>query len=122
MGTGATTTAGTVAFPPSRRCRCPCLHSLLLEPCSCKLRYGTQCGLRGVQPQSEVVVVVRGVNVRRLVPLWVPARADLRAALVLAQRDRGHDVLKGRGVGVRHVLSDGGGIIGRVFLVRELEE
>src|SRR5882672_134738 len=38
-------------------------------------------GLRRVQTQTKVVVGVRRVEIRRLVPLRIPARPDLRAAL-----------------------------------------
>src|SRR6185436_14881943 len=48
--------------------------------------------LRRVQPQTEILVGVRRKDVGRLVPLRVPAVADLRAALVFAQADGRDDV------------------------------
>jgi len=51
-----------------------------------------------LSPQAEVLVRERREHVRRLVPVRVPAVARLRAALVLAQADRRHQILEGRRV------------------------
>ncbi len=54
-------------------------------------------------------------------PLRIPAGADLRAALVLAQADRGNQIDERPGIRVRHVTPDDGWIVGRVLLIRHLE-
>ena len=87
---------------------------------SCATR--RQRRLRGVQPEPEVLVRERGVQVGRLVPVRIPAAADLHAALVLAQADRGHVVHERRGVGVGHVRADLRGIVGGIGLVGRVEE
>jgi hypothetical protein len=78
--------------------------------------------LRRVEPESEILVAIRGVQVRRPVPVRAPPRTDLRPALVLAQTDRRHDFLEGRGVGVRHVLADARRIVGGESLVGGRED
>src|SRR5690349_21883319 len=57
--------------------------------------------LRRIQAEPEVLVAIGGIQVGGLVPVGVPARPDLRAALVFAQADRRHVVLEWRRVGVR---------------------
>ena len=71
-----------------------------------QLRDRPQRRLRGVQAEPEILVGVRREHVGRLVPVRIPAAADLRAALVLAQADRRDEVLERAGVGVRHVRAD----------------
>src|SRR2546428_8575180 len=83
---------------------------------------GAECRLRAVQTETEIFVGVRGEDVGRLMPLRIPAGADLRAALVLAQADRGNQIDERPGVSIRHVTPDDGGIVGRVLFVRHLEQ
>src|SRR6266699_4216681 len=80
---------------------------------------GERCqgGLGRVQAEPEVLVVVGGVQVGRLMPVRIPARPDLGPALVFAQTDRRHEILEWRRVGVGHVWADGCRIVGRVLLV-----
>src|SRR4029453_13707866 len=63
--------------------------------------------LRRIETQGGVLIGERGVDVGDLVPVRIPAAADLRSALVLAQADRRHDILEGTRVRVRHVGTDG---------------
>src|SRR6185312_14657082 len=74
--------------------------------------------LRRIQPEPEVCVAVRLVEIRRLMPLRIPAGADLCAALVLAKTDRWNQVLERLRISVGHVLTDFRGIVGRVLVVR----
>ena len=53
-----------------------------------QLRDRRERRLGGVQAEPEVLVGERREDVGRLVPVRIPAGADLRAALVLAQADR----------------------------------
>ena len=78
--------------------------------------------LRGVEAEPEILVVVGGEHVGRLVPLRIPAAADLHAALVFAQADRGDDVHERTRIRVGHVRPDRRRIVGRVLLVRRLED
>src|SRR6478609_5066338 len=77
--------------------------------------------LRRVQAKAEILVAERGEHVRGLVPVRIPAVADLRAALVLAEADRGNDVHEGGRVRVGHVRSDRGRVVGGVLLVGGVE-
>ena len=86
-----------------------------------QIRDCRQRRLRRVQTEPEIRVRVRREHIGRLMPLRIPAGADLRAALVLADADRGHDIHERRRVRVRHVTADGRRIVGRVFFVRLLE-
>jgi hypothetical protein len=54
-----------------------------------ELAHRAERGLRGVEAEAEVLVAERREQVGGLVPVRVPAVAHLRAALVLAQADRG---------------------------------
>ena len=86
-----------------------------------QLGYRGQRRLRGVQAQPEIVVAVRPEEVGRLVPVGVPAGADVHAALVLAQADRRREVHERGRVGVGHVGADGRGVVGGVRVVGGLE-
>ena len=55
-------------------------------------------------------------------PVRIPAGADMRTALVLTHADRWHDVHERRRVGVRHVRTDGRGIVRRIGVARSFEE
>src|SRR5205823_8204451 len=55
--------------------------------------------LRRIQAEPKVLVAVGGVEIGGLVPVRIPARADLRAALVFAQADRRHVRSEERRVG-----------------------
>src|SRR5437588_9539833 len=81
----------------------------------------SQGGLGRIEAEPEVLVAVGGVQVGRLMPVRIPARPDLGAALVFAQTDRRHDILERRRVGVGHVWADGCRIIARVLLVGRLK-
>src|SRR6185503_13886331 len=54
----------------------------------CELAERAERGLRRVQSEPEILVGERRVDVGRLVPVRIPADADLCAALVFAQADR----------------------------------
>ena len=55
-------------------------------------------------------------------PLRIPAGADLGAALVLAQADRGDQILKRTRVGIGHMAADVRRVIGCIFLVGRFEQ
>src|SRR5580765_7273888 len=74
-----------------------------------------------VQAEAEVLVAEGREHVGRLVPVRIPAAADLRTALVLAQADRRHEVHERGRVGVGHVRADCGRIVGGVLLVGGVE-
>jgi len=59
-----------------------------IGPGSRQLREGCEGGLRRVQAETEVLVGEGSEDVRGLMPVRIPARSDLRAALVLAHADR----------------------------------
>ena len=65
---------------------------LLAQRRARQLRDRAERRLRRVQAEAEILVGVGREDVGRLVPVRIPAGADLRAALVLAQADRGHEI------------------------------
>src|SRR5262245_31224651 len=84
------------------------IPSLLADGHAHEAAYGAECRLRRVEPEQEILVGVGGEKIGRLVPLGIPAAADVRATLVLAQADRCHFVHEWRRVGVGHVRTDRG--------------
>src|SRR5207237_9981081 len=60
----------------------------LLRRRSDEARERRQGGLGRIQAEPEVLVAVGGVQVGRLMPVRVPPRSDLGAALGLGQTDR----------------------------------
>src|SRR5258708_19610102 len=82
---------------------------------------GTQCGLRRVQSEAKVSVGVGRIDIRRLMPLWIPPGADLASPFVFAQADCGHDVHEWCAIRIGHVRSDACRAIGRVGFVRGVE-
>src|SRR5262252_10850365 len=80
-------------------------------------RHSRQRRLGGVEAEAEILVVVGGVDIGRLVPLWIPAAADLHAALVFAQADRRDQILERNRIGVGHVRADLGRIVAGVLLI-----
>src|SRR6266511_623128 len=79
-----------------RKVMAPGVSFLDLRACQCC--DGAERRLRSVQAQTEILVGVRCEHVGRLMPLRIPATSDLRTALVLAQADRGDEILKRTGV------------------------
>ena len=74
------------------------------------------------RPSRKSLSRIGREQVGRLMPLRIPAAADLHAALVLAHADRRHDVHERRRVGVGHVRTDLRRVVGRVLLVGGVEE
>jgi hypothetical protein len=85
------------------------------------IRDGGERRLGRVQAEAEILVRVGGEYVGRLVPLRIPAVADLDAALVLANADRGDDIHEWTRIGVGHVRADSGRIVGRILFVGGFE-
>ena len=71
--------------PPAPRYTLSVAVALLPHLRAGELRDARQRRLRGVQPEHEVLVGERGVDVGGLVPVRIPATADVYAAFVLAQ-------------------------------------
>src|SRR5256885_2117730 len=82
-GLGVRPGADTSVGPPSTVVK----PLLVLERRAGQLRDRAERRLRGVQPEAKILIVIGGVNVGRLMPLGIPAVADLRAALVLPRAD-----------------------------------
>jgi len=68
------------------------IAALFLHGRTRQLRNGTERGLCRVQTKPKILVGVGREHVRGLMPLRVPAGADLRTPLVFAQADRGGSV------------------------------
>jgi hypothetical protein len=49
--------------------------------------------------------------------MGIPSGANLHSSLVFAKSDRRNEIHERRGVGIAHVVADGCGIIGCIFLV-----
>src|SRR5688572_17224359 len=62
---------------------------LLLHPRAGEFGDGAERRLRGVQAEQEILVAEVRIDIGRLMPMRIPAAADMHAALVLAQRDGG---------------------------------
>ena len=105
---------------PPRRLTSP--DTLLLEGGAGKLRDRAAVVCAAFSPSRKSL----SVNVAKTSVGWchvrVPAAPDLHAALVLAQADRRDEVHERRRVGVGHVRADRRRIVGRVLLVRRVED
>src|SRR5579859_1086265 len=86
-----------------------------------QVRNGRQRSLRRIQPQPEIRIRVRLVQVRRLVPLWIPSASNLRPAFVFAHAERWHHVHERTRIRIRHVAAHRRRIVRRVFLIGALQ-
>src|SRR5262245_61508089 len=95
---------------------------LLLDQRTGQLRHCSKCSLRRIQPEPEVFIREGLEHIDRLMPGWIPSRAGVGEALILAQADCRDQILERTRVGIAHAITNRSRIVGCVAIVHLPEE